>query len=201
MTAPARQTLCSRLRDNSKRSGSGSTPGVLSPALGGHAGRGRPDRVSGRAISWSRDPDTFSPSASGAGDLRVPSRRWFHVGVDRDGDHRADETISGTGSHPWYVLTPAGSASSARELQAGDILSLRDGTRAWVTDKTREVARTDIHHLQLRRRRPPHLLRGEGGVWVHNTCKELLEDIVALNKTHLDELGDHDEAVKKALRR
>ena len=205
MQAPARQTLCSRLRDKLKAFREWIDPWcfVAGTLVATPAGAVPIESVRAGDLVWSRDPDTFLTEPRPVRETYVSHpAEWFHVGVDRDGDHRADETISGTGSHPWYVLTPGRVGFvPARELQAGDILSLRDGTRAWVTDKTREVAPPGQTFTTYNFAVADHhtYFAGEGGVWVHNTCKELLEDIVALNKTHLDELGDHDEAVKKAL--
>ncbi|MGD9747625.1 MAG: polymorphic toxin-type HINT domain-containing protein, partial [Verrucomicrobiales bacterium] len=141
-------------------------------------------------LVWSRDPDTFLTEPRPVRETYVSHpAEWFHVGVDRDGDHRADETISGTGSHPWYVLTPGRVGFvPARELQAGDILSLRDGTRAWVADKTREVAPPGQTFTTYNFAVADHhtYFAGQGGVWVHNLCSDQLDKVAAEFETILE---------------
>ncbi len=100
-----------------------------------------------------------------------------HLSYDLDGDGVADETLSGTAPHPFWVVqqeefVPMG------DLKAGDVLTTAAGKTATVTANTRarappgetfttynfEVA--DFHTYFV----------GEVGVWVHNagrTCEEL----------------------------
>ena len=194
MQAPARQTLCSRLRDKLKAFREWIDPWcfVAGTLVATPAGAVPIESVRAGDLVWSRDPDTFLTEPRPVRETYVSHpAELFHVGVDRDGDHRADETISGTGSHPWYVLTPGRVGFvPARELQAGDILSLRDGTRAWVTDKTREVAPPGQTFTTYNFAVADHhtYFAGQGGVWVHNVCGKLLDEYTVFHKAKLDEL-------------
>ena len=213
MQAPARQTLCSRLRDKLKAFREWIDPWcfVAGTLVATPAGAVPIESVRAGDLVWSRDPGTFLTEPRPVRETYVSHpAELFHVGVDRDGDHRADETISGTGSHPWYVLTPGRAGFvPARELQAGDILSLRDGTRAWVADKTREVAPPGQTFTTYNFAVADHhtYFAGEGGVWVHNLCKKLKDEYVGhhdvLFKKHLDEGKDlqnaWDDAIEELL--
>ena len=208
MQAPARQTLCSRLRDKLKAFREWIDPWcfVAGTLVATPAGAVPIESVRAGDLVWSRDPDTFLTEPRPVRETYVSHpAELFHVGVDRDGDHRADETISGTGSHPWYVLTPGRVGFvPARELQSGDILSLRDGTRAWVADKTREVAPPGQTFTTYNFAVADHhtYFAGVGGVWVHNLCGEALDRAIAFNKLHLDEFaGDWNQAIRKTLQK
>ncbi|MEZ5434424.1 MAG: polymorphic toxin-type HINT domain-containing protein [Verrucomicrobiales bacterium] len=206
MQAPARQTLCSRLRDKLKAFREWIDPWcfVAGTLVATPAGAVPIESVRAGDLVWSRDPDTFLTEPRPVRETYVSHpAEWFHVGVDRDGDHRADETISGTGSHPWYVLTPGRVGFvPARELQAGDILSLRDGTRAWVADKTREVAPPGQTFTTYNFAVADHhtYVAGQGGVWVHNLCKAGVDRGVAWFETAYETARKNGASVQQAQR-
>ena len=104
-----------------------------------------------------------------------------HLGIDADGDGAADEVISGTAPHPFWVcgedaFVPMG------ELEPGDTLWLDGGTQATVATTTRERAPpgetfttynfevADYHTYFV----------GESGVWVHNTGRGPCEVIFSI---------------------
>jgi hypothetical protein len=105
-----------------------------------------------------------------------------------------------TGEHPFWSETER-SFVPASELKPGGELRLFGGEVARVVSVTPHRGppgvKTRVYNFAVADHHT--YFAGQGGVWVHNTCDELLEDIVALNKTHLDDIGDHDAAAKKAL--
>ncbi len=105
-----------------------------------------------------------------------------------------------TGEHPFWSETEQ-SFEPASELKPGGELRLFGGESARVVSVTPRRGppgvKTRVYNFAVAEHHTYYA--GEGGVWVHNTCKELLEDIVALNQSHLDDIGDHDEASRRAL--
>lgn len=117
----------------------------------------------------------------------------FHLSFDVDGDGTSDETLTGTGEHPFW-LPEEGVFVELREIEAGDVLYLANGASATVRENKRERAPPgesfttynfeveDFHTYFV----------GEAGVWVHNFSSTFCEKFFAVAARAQDRLGITD---------
>lgn len=124
-------------------------------------------------LVWSRDEKTGELGIKKVIDTFVTNpSELFHLNIDVNGNSESDETLTGTGEHPFYLISrPEEGFFPMRELLAGDSLVLASGKSAQVLSLKTERGPPKIpfttYNFEVEDFHTYFV--GEAGVWVHNT--------------------------------
>lgn len=144
-------------------------------------------------LVWSRDEKTGELGIKKVIDTFVTNpSELFHLNIDVNGNSESDETLTGTGEHPFYLSSrPEEGFFPMRELLAGDYLVLASGKSAQVlslkTERGPPKRPFTTYNFEVEDFHTYFV--GEAGVWVHNTGRAPCETIFSVYDSIRRELG------------